>query len=134
MGSSPTINIEVHTDFESAVEISNNLCDWLGFEIIDKHINEKERELGYELKWDDSVPTGEDENLQPLKIMWSESRNEYDGSGSGEKLLIHYSSYYYEDSIDRFTQKSIIINNILSWLQDNVNDAEIKDYVAVSTT
>jgi hypothetical protein len=131
MGSSPSVNIEIETDFETSVEIAESLAEWTSHKVQDSDVSEDFIE--YKFSWDASVDTGPDEHLQKLWIRWSNGQNEYDGVGPGRKLVIHYSSYYYEDSIERFSQKIQAMEDILEWLRENTN-ADLNHYVGVSTT
>lgn len=131
MGQSPTINIEVSTDFETALEVAKELVDQEGLTVVNSSIDSNNQSFEFELSWND-IQTGEDEHLQHLWIVWNEGRNEYYGSGTENKLLIHYSSYYYEDSLKRFTSKVNKMEKILQWLENNI-DKPITHYVSTST-
>lgn len=132
MGQSPTINIIVDTDFESAVEIAKELSSWIDGETMDKSI-ESDDYFEFKLDWKDSISKGEDANVQKLWISWVETGNEYKGVNSDEVMLVHYSSYYYEKNIERFTEKAIVMTDILEWLRNNT-DAELNHFVSTSTT
>lgn len=129
MGSSPAINIEIHTDLENAKRLAEEFAEWTEHEQVSK----RDSPFEYVFAWADHVGSGDDEELQHLKVLWSESRNEYYGCDSGKKLLIHYSPYYSESCIERFTNKTIEMKNILEWLENNTNDEEINHYVASCT-
>lgn len=133
MGTGPAINIEVYTTFDSASKLAKELCDWIPHTVVESENTEEYIE--YICEWNDTIDTGEDEHLQRLHIMWSTERNEYVGTGEGEKLLIHYSPYYYEESLRRFADKATEMEKILDWLEEHTDmSTEIDHYVASCTT
>lgn len=132
MGASPTANIEITVPFETAERIATELIDHFGYTVFEQ--SEGSESFRYKLNWPETVETGEDAELQKLTLLWSTGQNEYTGVGSGEKLVIHYGSYYHEDSLSRFNAKLDVLNEILEWVQTEYPDVEVEHYVAISTT
>lgn len=132
MGGTTAINIEVHIDLDAALEIADEIITWLDLEVADSQVHADE--FYYDLEWPDHIDSEDDKGLQRLHIEYSRGQSEYLGVGTGEKLVIHYSPYYSEDSIDSFGKKTAKMRDILERIQEITRDSvEIDDYVTICT-
>lgn len=132
MGNTTAINIEVHIDFDAALELSDDLVNWFDLEVADSQVHSDE--FYHKIEWPDYIDSGEDKELQRLYIDYSREKSEYLGVGTGEKLVVHYSPYYSENSVSRFAKKAAKMNDILERIQEITrDDVEIHDYVSQCT-
>jgi hypothetical protein len=132
MGKSPTMNIEVDVSFEEAQECVQELTEVFNYTVIDT--SEDDTYFEYVLQWNTVEDEGDDADLQKLSVFWSTGLNGYTGVSSEEKLVVHYSSYYFEESIERFLQKGHEIVELREWLEDRYGRDSVTEYVGISQT